>query len=81
MLFRLGEEHEDAGAAVGHDGVLLFFRTARDGEAVAVFILGRFAVHQEHVVMRLVGGDIVESDVPGIERAIAQKRHLLPAGE
>ena len=61
--------------------VLLFFGTAGNGHAITIFVLRRFSVHEEHVVMGLVRRDFVERDMPGIEGAIAQEGNFLPAGE
>lgn len=60
---------------------LFFLRAVRDCEAIAVFVLHRFTIHEQHVVMGLVRGNVVEGDVPGIERAIARQRDLLPMSE
>ena len=80
-LLRLGEEHEDARATIGLNRVLLFVETVRDGQAVAVFVMRGLAVHEEHIVMRLVSGDVMKRGVPRIKRAVADERDLLPAGK
>jgi hypothetical protein len=80
-LLGLGEEHEDARASEGLDRVLLFFRAARNGQAIARFVLRRFSIHEQHVMMGLVRGNIVQRHVPGIEGAVACEGNFLPAGE
>jgi len=78
---RLREEHEDPGAAVGLNCVLLFFRAAGNRHAVTILVLRRFSIHEQHVMMSVVRGDVVERDVPGIEGAVAQERDFFPSGE
>jgi len=77
----LREEHEDAGPAVGLNRVLFFLRPAGNCHAVTVFVLRRFSIHEEHVVVSLVRGNIVERDVPGVEGDVALERDFFPRGE
>ncbi len=53
-LLRLREEHEQARAARRGQGILLLFWPDWNCQAVAVFVRGGPAVHEQHVVMRAV---------------------------
>lgn len=80
-LLRLGEEHEDAGAAVGLESIALFLKSARRGETIAILVCGGFAVHEQHVMMRLVSRDVVHGDVPRIQNAVLHHLDSLPVIE
>src|SRR5437773_9602195 len=53
----------------------------RNSQAIAGFVVGRFAIDQEHVMMSAIAGDVMNGRVPGIEDAVAMKGDALPAGK
>ena len=62
-LFRLAEQHEHAGASGRGDGELFFLRRERHGHAVGMRVVNRFAVRQQHVIMRAMAGEIGRAHV------------------
>src|SRR5664280_2588114 len=79
--FRLRKKHEQARPAIGHQLVLLLLRAVRDGQPVAVFVVGRLAVHEQHVMVHLVGGHVGNGHMPSVHLAVASQWHPLPVCE
>ena len=80
-LLRLGEQHEQPRAAWGLHRELLLVWSVRDSVAVAILVVGRQAIHEQHVVMRAVAFDVMDGPVPRIQLAIAHQRNALPVRE
>lgn len=80
-LLCLGEQHQHARAPLGFQGVALFVSAMGHCQAVAGFVVKRFAIDQEHEVVGAVALDVVEGDVPSVEDAVAGELDALPAGE
>src|SRR5690349_5805610 len=80
-LLGLCEEHEHARAFVRGELVAFLLRSMRHCQAITVFVVSRLAIDQEHVVMGLIALNVMEGDMPGIEDAVANKRHSLPMRE
>jgi hypothetical protein len=78
---RLAKKHEHSGALVGQDLESLFLWTVGDGQPVTGMVVGRFAIQQQHVMMRAVALDLVQGDVPGIQYIVALERDPFPARE
>src|SRR5437868_4419374 len=77
-LLRLREEHQHARTAFGLELKRFFVRPVRHGEAVARLVVSRLAIHQQHIVMRLVAGNVVHDRVPRPALAVALERHRTP---
>ena len=80
-LFRLRKEHQHTRATSRHQLILRLLRVARNGLAIALLVANRFAVHEQHVVMRAVARNVVQRHLPDVPRIIRDEWHLLPFGE
>jgi hypothetical protein len=80
-LLGLREQHEHPRAALGDELILLFLRANRNRETIAVAIVRWLTVHKNHVMMRLVSGDVVNGCVPRVSGAVALQSNFLPIGE
>lgn len=77
VLLCLREEHKDTTATRSFNGELFFFRAMRNGQAVAIFILNRFPIGQNHIVMCAICGNLRQRDLPAAAR-FARHRQALP---
>ena len=80
-LLCLTEEHEDAGAAGGHQLVLFFLEVLGDGEAVGVFIEDGLAVREDHVAVGVVPRDVFEHQLPDTGDFVVAERQAFPTAE
>lgn len=80
-LLGLGKEHEHPWPFISHQLILLLLIPVRHSQPVAGPVIGWFAVHQQHVVMRAVTFNVMEGYVPGVQHAVPNERHLLPVSE
>jgi len=46
-----------------------------------MLVTRRLAVHQQHVVVRAIAGDVVEDGLPVVGRAVVRQGYGLPVGE
>ena len=54
---------------------------ARNGQTVAVPVVDRFSVRQQHVMVRTVARQLLQGDLPAALHAVVQQRHFLPVGK
>jgi len=60
---------------------MLFKLGRRHSQAVALLVARRLAVHQQHVVVRAVAGNVVEHELPDFGCVVVRQGHGLPVGE
>ena len=78
-LLCLAKQHEHPRSARRGEGELFFRLRVRHSQAIGVFVVRRFAIREQHVVMRGVAGNIVERELPDALRPVKFQRHRLPA--
>src|SRR2546430_2227117 len=78
---RLCKQHEQPQAAIGFDSETLFGGALRDSETVAGFIVSRFPIDQEHVMVRLVCRNMMQGDMPAADRAVMEQWDFLPVSK
>lgn len=77
----LGEEHQNARTLVGLELIAFFFRAVGNGKAIAVLVVNRFAVNEQDVMMRAIALDMMNGDMPAVDRTVVDQRDFLPVGE
>lgn len=78
VLFCVRKQHQDAATLFGIQLKLFLIETVGNSQTIATFVVSRFAVHEQHIMVRAVSGDVMDGSVPGIENAVPIERHFLP---